>query len=329
MTTADRSSTPGTTRRDLFTLAVSGTGIALAAAACTRVPAGLAQLTSTATLPKGSDESTTVVTKDGTNIFYKDWGKGQPIVFSHGWPLSADAWDEQLFYFGSNGFRTIAHDRRGHGRSGQPWNGNDMDTYADDLASLIGKLDLRDIILVGHSSGGGEVARYLGRHGTKRVAKTLLVSAVPPIMLKTAENPGGLPMSTFDDTRAGVSKNRSQFYKDISGPFFGANRPGSTVTQGLRDQFWLQSMQCGLRGAYDCIKAFSETDFTEDLKKIDIPALIVHGEEDQFVPVKNHAPLMAKLLPRPSLKIYPGAPHGLPMTLADRFNADLMEFIRG
>ena len=271
----------------------------------------------------------TITTKDGTSIFYKDWGKGQPIVFSHGWPLSADAWDEQLLFFASNGYRAIAHDRRGHGRSGQSWDGNDMDTYADDLAALVEKLDLHDIVVVGHSSGGGEVARYLGRHGTKRVAKAVLASAVPPIMVKSDANPGGVPKSVFDDVRKGVATNRSQFYKDASAPFFGANRPGSKVPQGLLDQFWLQSMQCGLRGAHECIKAYSETDFTEDLKKIDVPTLILHGQDDQFVPVANHAPLSAKLVKRATLKIYPGAPHGLPMALADQFNADVMRFVRG
>ena len=271
----------------------------------------------------------TITTKDGTSIFYKDWGKGQPIVFSHGWPLSADAWDEQLLHFASNGYRTIAHDRRGHGRSGQPWNGNDMDTYSDDLASLIEKLELRDIILVGHSTCGGEVTRYLGRHGTKRVAKAVLVSAIPPVMVKSEKNPGGLPIAVFDDIRKGVATNRSQFYKDLSAPFFGANRATSTVNEGLRDQFWLQSMQAGLRGAHACVKVFSETDLTEDLKKIDIPLLIIHGDDDQIVPFEDSAPLSSKLVKGSVLKVYPGAPHGLPMTLADRFNADVMTFIKG
>ena len=272
---------------------------------------------------------TTITTKDGTSIFYKDWGNGQPIVFSHGWPLSADAWDEQLLFFASRGFRTLAHDRRGHGRSGQPWAGNDMDTYSDDLATLFEKLDLRDAVLVGHSTGGGEVARYLGRHGTKRVSKAVLVGAVPPLMLKTESNPGGLPKSVFDDIRRGVAGNRSQYYKELSLPFFGANRSGSTVSEGLREQFWLQSMQAGLRGAFECIKIFSETDFTEDLKKIDVPVLLIHGDDDQIVPIDDSARLATKLLKRSTLKVYPGAAHGLTMTQAEQFNADLMQFIQG
>jgi non-heme chloroperoxidase len=271
----------------------------------------------------------TITTKDGTSIFFKDWGKGQPIVFSHGWPLSADAWDEQLLYFASNGYRAIAHDRRGHGRSGQPWDGNDMDTYADDLATVIEKLELRDAIMVGHSTGGGEVTRYLGRHGTKRVAKGVLVSAIPPVMLKSETNPGGLPKSAFDAIRTGVATNRSQFYKDLSAAFYGANRPDSKVTQGLRDQFWLQSMQVGLRGAHECVKVFSETNLTEDLKKIDIPMLLIHGDDDQIVPIDDASRLSVKLLKRATLKVYPGAPHGLTSTLAAQFNADLMAFIKG
>lgn len=271
----------------------------------------------------------TITTRDGTAIFYKDWGRGQPIVFSHGWSLSADAWDEQLLFFASNGYRAIAHDRRGHGRSAQPWSGNDMDTYADDLAALIEKLELRDVVLVGHSTGGGEVTRYLGRHGTKRVTKAVLVSAIPPVMVKSASNPGGLPMAVFDDIRKGVSTNRSQFYKDLSGPFFGANRPGASVSQGIRDEFWLQSMQAGLRGAYECIKVFSETDLTEDLKKIDIPVLIVHGDDDQIVPIEDSARLSSKLVKGAVLKVYPGAAHGLPMTMSEKFNRDVMEFLKG
>jgi len=270
-----------------------------------------------------------LTTRDGTNIFYKDWGKGQPIVFSHGWPLSADAWDEQLLHFASNGFRAIAHDRRGHGRSSQPWSGNDMDTYADDLAALIDKLELRDVVLVGHSTGGGEVTRYLGRHGTRRVAKAVIVSAIPPVMVRSEKNPGGLPMSVFDDIRKGVATNRSQFYRDLSAPFFGANRPGADVPQGLRDAFWLQSMQAGLRAAHECVKVFSETDLTEDLKKIDVPLLIVHGDDDQIVPIANSALLSAKIVKGAVLKIYPGAAHGLPMTAAEAFNRDLMAFVKG
>ena len=271
----------------------------------------------------------TITTKDGTKIYFKDWGHGQPVVFSHGWPLDADAWDEQLVFAANNGYRAIAHDRRGHGRSSQPWNGNDMDTYADDLAALVEALDLHDAIHVGHSTGGGEVARYIGRHGTKRVAKALLVGAVPPLMLKTAANPNGLPIEAFDALRAGLYNDRSQFYKDLSAPFYGANRPGSKVTQGLRDQFWLQSMLVGLKGAYDCIKQFSETDFTEDLKKFDVPTLFIHGEEDQIVPIVAASPLAAKIVKGSILKIYPGAPHGLTATHRDQFNADLLAFLKG
>jgi len=270
----------------------------------------------------------TITTKDGTRIYYKDWGEGQPVVLSHGWPLSADAWDEQLMFLANNGFRAIAHDRRGHGRSSQPWNGNEMDTYADDLATLTEKLDLKDAVHVGHSTGGGEVARYIGRHGTKRVAKALLVSAVPPLMLKTAANPGGLPMEAFDAIRAGVANNRSQFYKDLSAPFYGANRPGSKVSQGLRDQFWLLSMQVGLKGAYDCVKAFSETDLTEDLKRFDIPTLFIHGDDDQIVPIGAASVIASKIVKGAALKIYPGAPHGLTATHRDQFNGDLLAFLK-
>ena len=270
----------------------------------------------------------TITTKDGTRIYYKDWGEGQPVVLSHGWPLSADAWDEQLMFLANNGFRAIAHDRRGHGRSSQPWNGNEMDTYADDLATLTEKLDLKDAVHVGHSTGGGEVARYIGRHGTKRVAKALLVGAVPPLMLKTAANPGGLPMEAFDAIRAGVASDRSQFYKDLSAPFYGANRPGSKVSQGLRDQFWLQSMQVGLKGAYDCVKAFSETDFTEDLKRFNIPTLFIHGDDDQIVPIGAASLIASKIVKGATLKIYPGAPHGLTATHRDQFNADLLAFLK-
>jgi non-heme chloroperoxidase len=271
----------------------------------------------------------TMTTKDGTRIFYKDWGKGQPIVFSHGWPLSADVWDEQLVLFASKGYRAIAHDRRGHGRSGQPWAGHDMDTYADDLATLIDKLELRDAVLVGHSTGGGEVTRYIGRHGTKHVAKVALIGAVPPLMLKTAANPGGLPISAFDEIRAGVANDRSQYYKELSAPFYGANRPDSKVSQGLRDQFWLISMQASLKGAFDCIKAFSETDFTEDLNKFDVPALVLHGDDDQIVPIGAAALRSSKLVKNATLKVYAGAPHGLTATHREEFNADLMSFVRG
>ncbi|AIF48086.1 alpha/beta fold hydrolase [Dyella japonica] len=269
-----------------------------------------------------------ITTRDGTEIYYRDWGQGQPVVFSHGWPLSADAWDAQMFFLSSHGYRTIAHDRRGHGRSGQPWHGNDMDTYADDLATLIEKLDLKNIVLVGHSTGGGEVAHYIGRHGNARVAKAVLVGAVPPIMLKTANNPGGLPMEVFDDIRAKTLADRSQFFKDLSGPFFGANHPNSKATQGMRDSFWAQGMMGGLKGQYDCIKQFSEVDYTDDLKKIEVPTLVIHGDDDQIVPIDDSGRLTAKIVKHATLKVYPGAPHGLAATHAEQLNKDLLEFIR-
>jgi non-heme chloroperoxidase len=269
----------------------------------------------------------TITTKDGTVIYYKDWGSGQPVVFSHGWPLSADAWDDQLFLVSSNGFRGLAHDRRGHGRSSQPWDGNDLDTYADDLAELIEQLDLHDVILVGHSTGGGEVTRYIGRHGTDRIAKAMLVSAIPPLMLKTDTNPGGLPIEAFDEIRTGLASDRSQFYENLSAPFYGANRDGSTVSQGVRDDFWRMSMMAGLKGAYDCVQAFSETDLTDDLKRFDVPTLVLHGDDDQIVPYLDSALLSSKIIPGAELKIYPGAPHGLMVTHKDQFNADLLEFI--
>jgi non-heme chloroperoxidase len=271
-----------------------------------------------------------VTAKDGTEIFYKDWGSGQPVVFSHGWPLTADAWDPQLKLMADNGFRAIAHDRRGGGRSGQTWDGNNLDTYADDLASLIETLDLHDAILVGHSTGGGEVAHYIGRHGSGRVAKAVLLSAIPPLMLKTGANPEGLPIEVFDEIRAGVAKDRSQFYKDLSAAFYGANRDGSTVTQGTRDEFWLWSMSVGIKGAYDCIKAFYETDLTEDLKKFDVPTLIAHGDDDQIVPIVAAGNKSSKLVKDATFKVYPGAQHGLSMIpkFAEQFNEDLLAFAR-
>jgi non-heme chloroperoxidase len=269
-----------------------------------------------------------ITTKDGTQIYYNDWGSGQPIVFSHGWPLSADAWENQMFFLADQGYRCIAHDRRGHGRSSQPWNGNDLDTYADDLAELTAHLDLKDAIHIGHSTGGGEVARYIGRHGTKRVAKAVLVSAIPPLMLKTAANPGGLPIEAFDGIRAAVLADRSQFWMDLSMQFYSYNRDGAKVSQGVRDDFWRQSMLCGMPGSYFCIKAFSETDLTEALKAFDVPTLIIHGDDDQIVPIGASAMLSSKIVKDAVLKVYPGAPHGLATTHKDKLNADLLAFVR-
>jgi non-heme chloroperoxidase len=269
-----------------------------------------------------------VTTSDDTQIFYKDWGSGQPVVFSHGWPLTSDAWDNQLMLVADHGFRGIAHDRRGGGRSSQTWDGNDLDTYADDLAALIESLDLHDAILVGHSTGGGEVTRYLGRHGTSRVAKAVLLSAIPPLMLLTGTNPEGTPLDVFDQIRAGVAGNRSQYYRDLAEPFYGANRAGSTVTQGTKDAFWLMSMTVGVKGAYDCVRAFSESDTTEDLKKIDIPTLVLHGDDDQIVPIQSAGLKSVELLQDATLKIYPGAPHGLTGPHELEFDDDLLNFIK-
>jgi non-heme chloroperoxidase len=270
----------------------------------------------------------TITTRDSTTIFYKDWGEGKPVVFSHGWPLNANAWDEQLNFFASNGYRAIAHDRRGFGRSSQPWNGHDMDTFADDLAALLDALDLQQVTLVGHSMGGGEVTRYLGRHGSRRVAKAALIGAVPPHMLQTPTNPDGVPMAVFDDIRANLGNNRSQFLREVSAPFMGANRPDAKVPQSLLDQFWLWGMQASLKGLLDCVNAFSETDFTEDLKQIDVPVLLIHGDDDQMVPIDLSSRRAAKLIPRATLKVYPGASHGVTFTHKDQLNADLLAFVR-
>ena len=276
---------------------------------------------------KGSIAGNILTVKDGTRIYFKDWGTGQPVVFSHGWPLSADAWDAQMMFLGSRGFRVIAHDRRGHGRSSQPWNGNEMDTYAADLSALLETLDLKDAILIGHSTGGGEIARYLGRYGSKRVSKAVLIAAVPPLMLKTEANPVGQDISVFDGLRSGVITDRAQLFRDLSLPFYGYNKPGAAVSEGVRDSFWRQGMEVSVKGAYDCIKAFSETDFTEDLQKIDIPTLLLQGDADQIVPIEAASLRSVNLIKNSILKIYPGAPHGLCTTLAEQVNADVLAFI--
>ncbi|MGZ7193837.1 MAG: alpha/beta fold hydrolase [Halobacteriota archaeon] len=271
----------------------------------------------------------TIKTRDGTQIYFKDWGKGRPIVFSHGWPLSADAWDAQMLFLGQNGYRVIAHDRRGHGRSEQTWGGNTMDQYADDLADLVNALDLHDMVMVGHSTGGGEVARFIGRYGTSRLAKAALVSAVPPLMLKTEANPKGTPIEVFDEQRKQLVENRAQFFKDLTLPFYGYNRPGAKISEGVRESFWLQGMLAGIVGAYECIKQFSETDFTEDLKAMTIPTLVVHGDDDQIVPIQAAALRTVEVAPQATLKVYPGAPHGLPIIYQDQLNIDLLAFIKG
>jgi non-heme chloroperoxidase len=305
---------------------------ALAATAALPLPAFAAGGKSAASAPPSTARSTPmsyVTTKDGTQIYYKDWGTGPTVVLSHGWPLTADSWEAQMFHLASNGFRVIAHDRRGHGRSSQPWHGNEMNTYADDLAHLLDTLDVKDAALFGFSTGGGEVARYVGRHGTKRIAKLGLISAVPPLMVKTDKNPGGLPVSVFDEIRAGSIADRSQLYKNIAGgPFFGYNRPGAKPSQGVIDAFWMQGMLGGHKNTYDCIKAFSETDFTEDLKKFDKPTLILHGDDDQIVPIDAAARASAKLVPHAKLVVYAGAPHGITDTHKEKLNADMLAFVK-
>jgi len=317
-------------RRNLLLMGV--TGLAAACAPKLTTPPGTAPSAPTTTTDpprQGNKMTNTIVTKDGTSLYYKDWGSGKPVVFSHGWPLSSDSWEAQMLFLAERGYRCIAHDRRGHGRSSQPWHGNDMNTYADDLATVLETLGVEGATLVGFSTGGGEVARYIGRHGTKRLAKAALISAIPPLMLKTASNPNGTPMEVFDGLRAGSIADRSKLYRDLaSGPFFGFNRPGAKPSQGMIDSFWLQGMQAGHKNTYDCIKVFSETDLTEDLKKFDVPTLVVHGDDDQIVPIAASAQLSAKLVKNATLKVYKGAPHGLADTHKSQLNEDLLAFLR-